>query len=245
MWGVRNAAAWLLAAAFIVTACDAGAEPLEAGPEQARWLLFSSSDVWREGGFSHGGALWAPSGLDQQGLVLKMMAGGGVYHYTSGALGNADVRGELISASILPGYRFVRDKLIVTIFLGYDYQHHHLTPDDPSASLRGGYLGVRSGFELWYEPTELTMIAADASVSSIGFSYNARFATGIRVFDWFYVGPEVQGFSAGDNYKQGRAGLYISGLRTGSFEWSTGAGWTMDSDHRSGAYGKLGVFARY
>jgi hypothetical protein len=47
MWGVRTAAAWLLAVAFIVTACDAGAEPLEAGPEQARWLLFSSSDVWR------------------------------------------------------------------------------------------------------------------------------------------------------------------------------------------------------
>jgi hypothetical protein len=217
---------------------------LEAGPEQARWLLFSNSDVWHEGGFTHGGVLWAPSGLDQQGLVLKLMFGGGIYHYTSGALGNADVRGELLSGAILPGFRFVRDKLIVTFFLGYDYQHHHLSPDDPSASLRGGYIGVSSGFELWYEPTAITMIAADASVSTIGPSYNARLAAGMRVFDAFYVGPEVQGFAAGDNYQQARAGLHLTGIRTGDFEWSTGASWTMDSDHRSGVYGKLGVFTR-
>lgn len=240
----RIAAAGVLAAALSVGACGAWAEPLDAGPEQARWLLFSNSDIWHEGGFSHGGVVWAPSGLDQQGLVLKLLFGGGIYHYTSGALGNADVRGDLLAAAILPGYRFVHDKLIVTFFLGYDFQNHHLTPDDPSASLRGSYIGVRSGFELWYEPSATTMIAADASVSSIGPSYNARLAAGLRVFDAFYVGPEVQGFAAGDNYQQVRAGLHLTGIRTGAFEWSTGAGWAIDNDHRSGAYAKLGVFTR-
>jgi hypothetical protein len=242
--GKRIAAASVLAAAFILMACDAGAQPVGPGPEQARWLLFSNSDVWREGGFAHGGVLWAPSGLDQQGLVLKLMFGGGVYHYTSGALGNADVRGELLSGAILPGYRFVHDKLIATFYLGADVQHHHLTPDDPSAGLRGSYIGVRTGFELWYEPNAMTMIAADASVSSIGPSYNARLAAGLRAFDAFYIGPEVQGFAADDNYQQVRAGLHITGIRTGAFEWTTGAGWAIDSDHRSGAYGKLGVFTR-
>ena len=250
--GGRTVAAWTLAVTLIAMTSEAWADPFadewteypRPTPSQARWLLFSNTDVWRDGGFSHGGVLWAPSGLDQHGLVLKLMFGGGVYRYSSGALGNTEVRGNLLAGAILPGYRFVRDKLIVTFFLGYDFQHHHLTPDDPSASLRGSYNGVRGGLELWYEPTATTMIAADASVSSIGPSYNARFAAGWRAFDAFYVGPEVQGFAAGNNYQQVRAGLHLTGIKTGAFEWSTGAGWAMDSDHRSGVYGKLGVFTR-
>ena len=59
-------------------------------------MLFATTDLWRQGGFAHGGVLWAPKGLDREGPVLKLMFGGGVYHYRSGALGNADVRGELL-----------------------------------------------------------------------------------------------------------------------------------------------------
>ena len=121
------------------------------------------------------------------------MFGGGVYHYVSGALGNVDVRGEQLAAAVLPGWRFIRDGFIVTVFLGYDFQSHQLTPDDPSAGLRGDYVGARTGFELWYEPSATTMVAADASVSTIGPSYSARLATGWRSFDLFYLGPEVAG----------------------------------------------------
>jgi hypothetical protein len=241
--GGRIAAAIAVAAAFIAI-WGAGACAEEAGHEQARFLLFSSTDLWRQGGFAHGGLLWAPSGLDHEGLVLKLMAGGGIYHYTSGALANTDVRGDQFSGSVQPGYRFIHDGLIVTYFLGYDFQQHRLTPDDPSAGLRGGYVGLRTGFELWYQPTAATMIAADGSISTIGTSYNARIAAGLRAFDRFYVGPEIEGFAADSNYRQLRAGLQITGLRIGDFEWSMGAGWATDSDNRSGAYGKLGAFTR-
>jgi hypothetical protein len=217
---------------------------VSSADEQARFLLFSGSDFWREGGFAHAGVLWAQNGLDREGLVVKLMFGGGIYHYVSGALGNADVRGQEYAGSILPGWRFVRDRLTVTVFLGADFQHHTLTPDDPTASLRGGYAGVRTGFELWYEPTAGTMLAADASVSSIGPGYNARLAAGWRVLDAFYIGPEVQGFADGDNYRQVRAGIHLTGIRTGDFEWSAGLGFAEDTDHRSGAYGKLSVFTR-
>lgn len=212
--------------------------------EQARFLLFSSTDLWRQGGFAHGGLLWAPAGIDRDGLVLKLVFGGGIYHYTSGALGNAEVRGQMLGAAILPGYRLVRDKFAATLFLGYDFQRHTLTPDDPSAGLRGNYIGVRAGFDVWCEPTAMTMLAADASISSIGPSYNARLAAGLLAFESFYVGPEVQAFAADDNYRQFRAGLHITGLRIGGLEWTAGAGWATDSDDRSGAYGKLGMLAR-
>jgi hypothetical protein len=215
-----------------------------ANQDQARILLFATSDIWHQGGFSYGGALWAPSGLDRDGPVLKLMFGGGLYHYNSGALGNIDVAGREFAASILPGWRFVRDNLYVTVFLGYDFQHHRLTPDDPSTGLRGTYNGLRAGFELWWQPTGSTMVAADASVSTIGPGYNVRLAAGLRTFDSFYFGPEVQAFGADDNYRQLRAGVHITGFRTGLFEWSVGAGWATDSDDNSGAYGKLGVLTR-
>ena len=127
------------------------------------------------------------------------------------------------------------------MFLGYDFQQHRLTPDDLSAGLRGNYHGARTGFELWYQPTATTMIAADASLSTVGPSYNVRLAAGLRAFDAFYVGPEVQAFGADDNYHQFRAGLHVTGFRTGEFEWSVGAGWATDTDDRNSAYGKLGV----
>ena len=88
-----------------------------------------------------------------KGSVLKLMFGGGVYRYTSGALGNVDVRGRQLAAAILPGWRFIRDGFIVTVFAGLDFQNHRLSPDDPTAGLRGSYVGLRTGFELWYEPT--------------------------------------------------------------------------------------------
>jgi hypothetical protein len=261
----RGVASWAFAATLGVAASGALAEPgvdqdthilaaLARPPperpaqpavrDQARLLLFSSTDLWRDGGFAHGGVVIAPGGLDRDGPLIKLMFGGGLYRYTSGALGNAAVTGQILAAAILPGWRFVRDNVVVTVFLGYDFQRHQLTPDDPSAGLRGSYVGARTGFELWYQPTASTMVAADAAFSTIGPSYNVRLATGLRAFDAFFVGPEVQAFDADDNYRQFRVGMHVTGLRTGEFEWSAGAGWAQDTDDRGGAYGKLGIFTR-
>lgn len=219
-------------------------DPDQLIQDQARVLLFATTDLWRHGGFSHGGLLWAPSGLDRDGPVLKLIFGGGIYRYISGALGNTEVRGDQFAAAVLPGWRFVRSNLTVTLFLGLDVQHHRLTPHDPSAGLRGSYIGPRAGFEAWYQPTPMTMVTADASVSTVGPSYSTRLAAGWRLLDAFYLGPEVQAFGADGNYRQLRAGLHITGLRIENFEWSVGAGWATDTDDKSGAYGKIGVFTR-
>jgi hypothetical protein len=222
----------------------ASAETNQPSDPQARFLLFASTDAWRNGGFNYGGVQWAPAGVDRQGFPLKLMFGGGVYGYVSGALGNAEVIGRQLSVAILPGWRFVRDKLIVTIFAGPEFQNHELSPVDPSAGLRGPYFGARAGFDAWNEPNEITMIAADGSISSVGLSYSARLAAGLRVLGLFYVGPEVQAFAAGTNYQQYRAGIHLTGLHTGAFEWSAGLGWAADSDSRSSLYGKLGLLTK-
>jgi hypothetical protein len=238
------AAALVVAAAISVAERPAlaGAEP--ASHDAARLLLFASTDLWRHGGFVHGGVLWSPAGLDREGYVLKLLFGGGAYRYVSGALGNVDVEGRHWSLAVLPGWRFVRNGLFATVFVGFDFQNHRLSPDDPSAGLRGSYAGVRTGFELWYEPTPSSMLAADASVSSVGPSYSARLAAGWRLHERFYLGPEVQGFAADDNYRQIRAGIHVTGLRVAPLEWSAGLGWANDSDNRGSLYGRLGVLTR-
>ena len=70
------------------------------------------------GGFAHGGVVWSPRGVDNEGFALKVMFGGGSYRYISGALGNTEVSGGLLAASILPGWRFIRGKFIASIYGG-------------------------------------------------------------------------------------------------------------------------------
>lgn len=214
-------------------------------PELTRLLLFSGTDLWRNGGYAHGGMLWSPNGFRDDGPVVKLLFSGGVYQYRSGALGNINVIGRQFSGSLLPGWRFSRNGFVVTAYAGYDFQDHRLFPDDPSASRRGGYSGVRAALELWYQPNASTMFAADASISSAGRSYSVRAAPGWRVANWFYLGPEFQAFAAGDNYRQYRAGAHMTGLRVGEIEWNAGLGWAFDSDDRNGPYGKLGVITRH
>jgi len=148
------AAAGILVAVLNIVAWRALAGDDPRSDDEAHYLLFSTSDLWRHGGFTHAGIVWSPAGLDREGAVLKLVFGGGVYHYNSGALGNIGVRGRQLALAILPGWRFTRDRMTVTVLAGLDLQNHRLTPDDPSAGLRGGYAGLRTGFELcksWFE----------------------------------------------------------------------------------------------
>jgi hypothetical protein len=241
---VAGLTARLVAAAVCVCLCDRVASADLMRRDDDTFLLFSGTDLWRHSSFSHGGLLWSPGGLDREGFTFKLLIGGGTYRYVSGALGDIDITGQQTVGFALPGWRFVRDRLIVTIFAGLDVQHHTLTPDDPGNNLWGTYAGIRGALEFWYEPDATTMWAGDASISSIGTSYAARLAAGWRLFDAFYAGPEIGGFASGNSYRQWRAGLHVTGFRTHAIEWSFGAGFASDSDKRDGVYGRLGLFTR-
>ena len=236
-------AAGVMAAVLIISGRVASAETGSSDHAQQQFLLFSGADLWRNGGFAHGGVLWSPDGVDRDGFTLKVMFNGGEYRYRSGALA-ADVTGLAGAVAVLPGWRFSSGKLIVTAFGGLDLQYHRLLPDDPSAGLRGGYAGLRVGFDLWYEPSNTTMVAVDASASTIGPSYGGRAAYGWRVFDRFYLGPEVGGFTSNGNYSQVRGGIHITGFKTEQVEWSGAVGWSSDSDRRGSLYGRMGMVMR-
>ncbi|HVX98449.1 MAG TPA: cellulose biosynthesis protein BcsS [Pseudorhodoplanes sp.] len=238
---VASRVAAAVCAAALSGVCAARAADLTFGAE--KFLFFSGLDLWRHGAFSYGGGLWAPEGIDQDGFVFKLAGGAGRYRYRSGAL-NADITGDALSFSTLPGWRFRRGAFIVTGFAGFEMQRHELTPDDVTSRLRGISAGIRGAIEGWYEPAPGSMIAADLSATSIGPSYSGRLAFGWLLFDRFYAGPEGTAFSFDGNYRQYRVGVHVTALQAGAFEWSGGLGWSRDSDDRKGLYARLGMLMR-
>lgn len=231
----------VLAAATVACGCfPARAQEAPFDLPAERVLLFAGVDLWRNGGFLHGGLVWSPNGLDRAGFAAKVLVGGGRYHYLSGA---TDIAGAVALISAMPGWRFKRGSAELTVNAGLDVQRHRLDPDDPGNRLRGRHVGLRVSADLWWEPVASAMTSASASFSTIGDGYWTRAAAGWRFFNRLYFGPEALALGD-DSYRQWRLGLHATALKVGETEWSASAGYVEDSDGRSGLYGRIGMLAR-
>ena len=47
-----------------------------AGDDGAQFLLFSGTDLWRDGRFLYGGLQWSPDGLNREGFTLQLLGSG-------------------------------------------------------------------------------------------------------------------------------------------------------------------------
>lgn len=241
-WWWRVRAARFVAAGMLI--CCVGV-PAGWAAEQslAHFILFSGTDLWRNGAFAHGGLLWSPGGVDNDGLLLKALISGGGYRYDAGSLGGREVDGAEVAGQMLAGWRIKRGTVEIKGFVGLELRRNQLWPDDPDNRLRGNHVGARFSAELWYEPTPATMLAADASVSTIATDYSARAAFGWRMFERLYFGPETQVYGA-DGYRQFRLGLHATGFKTDYGEWCAAAGWSLDTDDHSSPYLRVGYLRR-
>jgi len=243
----RVETAIFIAVAFLVGAvCLPGGRSLAgADDDEARVLLFSGRDIWRNGAFVHTGVLAAPGGFEQDGLMLKLLMGGGVYRYNAGSLSGERVIGVTWMHQAMAGFRIRRGNAEFKYFFGPEWQRHKLYPSDTGNRLSGQNFGLRMTGELWYEPTRDSLVAGDISVSSIATSHSSRLAFGWRVAealftDGVYVGPEAQYFGS-DGYRHRRFGLHITSMKTESTEWSAAGGLARDSDGRASLYLRLGL----
>jgi Cellulose biosynthesis protein BcsS len=170
--------------------------------------------------------LVAPNGLDDDGLLFKLLISGGLYRYNSGYLREEVVGAEWLGQA-LAGWRVKRHGLEMKFFFGSDWERHKLWPDDPGSRLRGRRSRVRMAAEFWTEPMANTMLAGELSLSSIATNATARLATGWRLLeslfeDGVYVGREVQYFGS-DGCRHTRFGAHLTGLKTDTYEWSAPA----------------------
>ena len=244
----RVHAAIAIAAAF--HCCVLWPAPRVAAEEEySQVMQFSGRDLWRNGVFAYSGFLFAPGGFDRDSLMLKVLMNGGLYRYWPSSMPGERVVGAEWQTQILPGFRIKRGDAEIKVFFGPEWQTHWLEPDDPGNRLRGRNFGLRFAGELWWERTPDTLIAGDASLSTLATSHSARLAYGWRVTgellndESFYVGPEVQYFGA-DGYAQTRVGLHVTSMRTEDIEWSVGIGYARDTDGHSSPYVRLGLSQR-
>jgi hypothetical protein len=231
----------LVAAGLMLCGIEsAGAQTIVNDEGGAHLLMFSGFDLWRGGSFGYGGFLWSPDGLRHDGFTLKLMVGGGTYSYRAGT---SDITGRQYVTSVLPGWRFKDATTEITVFGGLDLQQHETSPNDPGNRLIGFHAGARGGFDVWSEPVPAAlMLTGSVSASTIGRNVRARAAAGVRAFD-LWLGPEAI-YCGDETYRQFRFGAHATGLRTDALEWSAGVGWGVDSDSRSGVYGRIGVLLR-
>ncbi|MGO9400634.1 MAG: cellulose biosynthesis protein BcsS [Xanthobacteraceae bacterium] len=177
------------------------------------------------------------------GFTLKLLVNGGRYTYNSGDL-NTAVEGTMLSGAVMPGWRFVRGGLTVSVFAGAVVQDYRLRPFDPGSRLHGLYVGGQFATDVWYQPTANIMAAVNGSFVSIGPTGYLRGALGYRVFDAMFLGPETAMLWCAE-FQQLEVGVHLTGLHFNAMEWSAASGWSMDSDRRSGPYLRLGVSAKY
>ncbi|KIZ46988.1 MULTISPECIES: cellulose biosynthesis protein BcsS [Rhodopseudomonas] len=213
---------------------------LSGGARPERLLLFGGFDLWRNSLAGYGGLQWSASDLDSDGFIVRMFASDGIEHYRTPTV---DYATNIVRASLLPGWRFKRGAFELKLFAGLDLEHHHLTPDVIDAPLRGTTIGARLAAEIWAQPIPELMLASSFYVTTIGHGYGARVAAGWRLYDRFWVGPELCG-AADELSRQTKIGVHLTGLRIGQSEWSAAAGYVDDSYHRSGPYLRIGVLTR-
>lgn len=204
-----------------------------------RLIYYSGLDVtsWSFGG--HLGAQWAPAGFDKDGFIMRFFLSGGLERYTDGRR-NYDT--QIMRGHIMPGYMFHVGNLELQFLAGPDAEADLLFINQYPKKWRSS-LGVRGTAEAWWEPTRLLMLQSALTATTIDNGYNTRVAAGLRLFDWFWVGPEA---ALSNDYfsQQTRIGAHLTGLRTGPYEWSFAAGHVQDNFQREGVYARFGFMVR-
>jgi hypothetical protein len=213
---------------------------LSGGTKVERVLLYAGFDIWRFGRTGYGGFYWAPDGLNNDGFITRLFVSDGVERYDTG---QKRFNTAIVRASPLAGWRFKPNDFELKVFAGPELENRVLTPDIPTAKLRGTHIGARAAAELWWEPMPELMLTSAFSASTNAASHSARAAAGWRMFDQFWAGPEISA-SSDEFSQQVRIGAHLTGFRLTAFEWSAAAGYVTDSFHRGGVYGRIGVLTR-
>jgi hypothetical protein len=217
----------------VKAAALAVAEPLDYGN------LYFGTDVNTNGGLvGYGGILYAPYSMDRSGLRLSVFGLAGKYRYSDDDP-NAPTtfRGRFASVDALVGYSAVVDNGAVTLAIGANYQHHEISPFDPSNPVVGDQLGFKVQGDFWVNPTEQTVVIGIASYSTAFNTYYSILRGGYDFFGLgFFIGPEV-GALGNARTDQQRAGLAIMGIPVAKRAALTlSGGWLHERNERDGGY---------
>lgn len=185
-----------------------------SGGMPERLIYYGGIDAshWSVGAYS--GVQWMPGGFDHSGFILRMFLSESLERYvTRRTLYDAQIG----RAAILPGYMIRTGNFEVQLLAGLDVEADFFFANVEPYKWRFAY-GLRGVADTWWEPTRLLMLQSSLSATTIDNGYSARLALGVRLYDWFWIGPEA--ILSNDYFsEQTKVGAHLTGLRTGPYEW--------------------------
>jgi hypothetical protein len=204
-----------------------------------RMLYFSGVEMQRWSLAAYAGAQWAPARIDREGFILRMVMSDSIERYVTRAH-HYDT--QILRGATMPGYKWSRDKFELQILAGVGIEVDGKLTDRSAAAWRVK-LGAQVAADLWWEPSRAWMLQTSFAATTIDNGFSTRAAAGWRLFDRFWIGPEL---AASQDYfsRQYRLGAHLTGLRTDEYEWSVAAGQVWDSYQREGIYGRISVVVR-
>ena len=204
-----------------------------------RLIYYSGFDIWRCGLSAHAAMQWAPKGINKDGFILRLFGSEGLERFDTP---QRRYETQIFRGSVLTGIRFRRDNFEMQFLGGLDAEADYLLINRRLAATRQR-IGARVATDIWWEPTRLLMLQGSLSGTMIDNGVSGRVAAGWKLFDRFWIGPEVS--VSRDFYsRQTRIGAHFTGLRTGDYEWSVAVGHVQDNAQREGIYGRLGIVVR-
>ncbi|SFV06922.1 Cellulose biosynthesis protein BcsS [Methylobacterium sp. 174MFSha1.1] len=172
--------------------------------------------------------------LLQSGLRVRLQGVAGTYSYPGAAV-RQTVTGVQQEGTVLLGYEWIWQQAALAGYIGMNVRSNELSILDPGNPVVGTGLGVKVAADFYANPTENTLVAVNASYSTLFNAYYARFRAGFAVAPGVFIGPE--GTLLGDNFFNGwRAGGHVTGFAVGPMKFSFGAGYSYDRVRKGGYY---------
>ena len=215
----------------------------EESADTRRLLFFSGVDLSSISVFSWGG-IEAPLSRAPHGAgpLVRIMGGAGRYDYDKEDAPDGEVVGDVMLGEAMLGWRFLSGQLCITTLVGFAIEDHELDVPDPENEVEGTEKGVKIAAELFWRPADDVQVEASAAYASTFDFWRVRLAAGHAV-GGFVVGAEAEAFgNIGSD--QIRGGLFVSGIDWRRYEFKLSAG-VLDGGENTGAYGRLGMDARF
>lgn len=208
-------------------------EELFIRPIDQHWVLFASADAGNSVFLSGGSKQSLIGPLDRPGFLALESSGFG---YTRETLRLGSLRIPVdrytYQSSVLGGYQHMFGPLYVAAYAGPELRTEQLAYAGSFARFSQPRLGVRGQIEVWYNPTPDTLLTTTVVASSASSSIWARVATGIKVWDKIFVGPEATVYTT-PTYRESRWGVHLTGPTIGILNLRISGGVMTDDGRRS------------
>jgi len=224
-----------------------GADPANVPDAVYSYAVVGGVDVVSKATEGYLGSIFAFNGdLDKDGLLFRSIGTYGFYKDVGNNVIGVDDR--YWQSDVMLGYQIVRNGVTVAGYAGVDFQRHRLSPDDPSAVLRGTETGFKVALDIETERHNQSRMyfAAQGAYSTVFDTYYALGRIGLNM-GRIAIGPEAMllGDESGDARRIGGFALTtisLGGATTGTLSGSVGYQFVDNANSTGSNFGEEGVY---